>query len=121
MPTFGENETESVIEETELCETGWFQKDIDAFDELIEEWYAWAPSLDNLPAAKRIEGEVDYASKIPLGHRKVLHSLGMADKHATFINNHSDLTVKLGLAANSTDTYNVVGFEVEARSIDHEQ
>ena len=68
--------------------------------------------MDRVPAALRVSGKdkLDYFSKIPLGYKSE------ADQ-SYYIYNHMEMVVKLGQAGNQEETYRVLGFEIEPKSI----
>jgi len=63
-----------------------------------------------------MNGEVKYNMKVPLGYRK--DGVHNGD---VYIYNHNEIVVKLGLAPNRDGAYQIVGFEVEPKSINHDK
>ena len=53
LPEFADFQTNSTMGETELCKKVWFQERIEDFQKLIDQDFAWDPTLDRLPAALR--------------------------------------------------------------------
>ena len=94
---------------TTLCAQLWTEDAINRFADLIDRNYAWAPSLDKVPAALAMDdGSVSYNMKVPLGYK---------ENGNVYIYNHLDMQVKVAPVPNKESTFNIVGFEVEPKSI----
>ena len=117
MPEFKPFQTEIDLDRSTLCSLVWLHEDIEAYEELIEKNYGWAPSIDRLPAALKLletSDDLSYDMKVPLGYKDE------AGDGKFYIYNHMDMVVKLAPAPNKEQSYQVVGFEIAPKSINHE-